>query len=491
MSRFFLPSGYVERINPSYHDDVDLLISSITFQPEIYPVAEKLLLASGRRRIIDIGCGNGSKLVASVADTKIGIDFGSNIDFCNKAWGERGKWLVADLETPLDPAFLAGIGPSDVIICSDVIEHLNSPLHLLISLRTCFEQGALIITSTPDRDLVRGKADKGPPANDAHVREWAIDEYAAMLAMHGLPSLFTGYTLNNDRDKLLRTIVTLHEPRLQLGFSATIVRPLAIISSFNEEDVIREVVMDLLAQGCDVHVMDNWSKDSTWDILERMQVEFGRRLIVERFPQHEATSASWRHILSRKEDIAACHKGRWIIHTDADEIRRGFGPEFRLSDYLAAVQCAGWNRVDFTVVNCRPTDERDFIPGTLLSHLRHFEFGDRPGHFVQKKAWLQGSRKVMLAESGGHISEFKGANDCPYLGLLQHYPLRSVAHARKKIEAERHQRWVDEEVKGGWHSQYDSLRSSGQFVWERSRLHSLNGQFWRHHGLQVLTGIRR
>src|SRR5262249_397441 len=44
--------------------------------------------------------------------------------------------------------------------------------------------------------------------------------------------------------------------------------PVAILSCFNENDIIEETVLDLFAQGCEVVVLDNWSTDGTWETLQ-------------------------------------------------------------------------------------------------------------------------------------------------------------------------------------------------------------------------------
>jgi hypothetical protein len=216
---------------------------------------------------------------------------------------------------------------------------------------------------------------------------------------------------------------------------------------------------------------------------------FGELVTLERFPWNEPASGSWQDILKRKEEIAEKHLGRWIIHTDADEIRRSPIMPFNLADSLALVEAAGWNRVDFTVLNHRPIDDRPLGPGGLVEGLPHFEFGTKPGHFIQKKAWIQGSNRAFLASSGGHVADFEGARDCPYRFLLHHYPLRSPEHARRKINQERVGRWSKEEMQRGWHSHYNDPVGLEQIIWHPDQLHHSREFFWERHGLQILLGL--
>lgn len=488
---FFLPADYVSRHEPEYYDDAASHNSGVLFQPEIMSIAELLLAGTGRKRLVDIGTGNGTKLVGAEAQEKLGIDFGSNLDYCITHHGDAAEWRACDLGGIIPQDLVEAMGPDDVVVCSDVIEHLPDPLPLLRLLGAAYERGALVITSTPERVLVRGADHLGPPPNAAHVREWSLPEYRAMLCAAGLPPLFAGLTLNNDRDNLLRTIVSLHEPRLQSRFVPATSRPLAIISTFNEADIIDEVIERWLHQGCDVHVLDNWSTDETWARLERLADQFGAHMVLERFPAVETTRGSWIDILTRKEEIAFCHKGRWILHSDADEIRAAPFISLTLADALQQVQEAGWNRVDFTVLNHRPVNNQRYLSGDSLGALNHFEFGTKPGHFLQKKAWLQGSERVHLASSGGHEAGFSTARDCPYKFVLHHFPLRSQEHARRKILRERYPRWTEKEFNElGWHHHYDDMQDH-EMIWNAGELAEFKDGWWEMHGLQIITGLRR
>ncbi|PZU05732.1 MAG: hypothetical protein DI606_19175 [Sphingobium sp.] len=489
--QFFLPTDYISCTDPTYYDDTAIHDDGVLFQPEIMPLAELLLAGTSRKRLVDVGTGNGSKLAGAMAQYKLGIDYGSNLDHCRSEHGNAAEWFECDLGQAIPQHLLETIGSDDVLVCSDVIEHLPDPRPLLDFLRSAYARGALVITSTPERILVRGSDHMGPPPNPAHVREWSLPEYRSMLCSAGLPPLFIGLTINNDRDRLLRTIVSVHEPRLQAKFVPAEKRPLAIISTFNEADIIEEVVERWIHQGCDIHVLDNWSTDATWKQLEQLAVRFGSHMVLERFPADEPSRGSWIDILTRKEEIAFCHKGRWIIHSDADEIRTASFCSLNISDACHQVEMAGWNRIDFTVLNHRPINNGPFLTGDALGALPHFEFGTKPGHFIQKKAWLQGQDRIALASSGGHEAQFAGAHDCPYKFVLHHFPLRSVEHAKRKILRERYPRWSEEEFdKMGWHHHYDDM-DGHEMIWNVNKLAILDAGWWERHGLPIISGLRR
>jgi hypothetical protein len=86
-----------------------------------------------------------------------------------------------------------------VIVCSDRVEHLVRPEHLPRSLAAALRHAPLLVLSTPERDLARGILDTGPPANDCHIQEWNLAEFARLLEHHGLPPRRLGLTRSDDK----------------------------------------------------------------------------------------------------------------------------------------------------------------------------------------------------------------------------------------------------------------------------------------------------
>lgn len=487
-----LPEGYSSRLEPEYHDDQGSEVSEIVHQPEAYEVVRYLLGATHRSTVVDIGCGSGRKLRNLSARKAIGVDCGPNIEFCRDTYPELAEWIEADFTKP-DARLVANHVNSDsIVICSDVIEHLADPTVLLQLLNDCYRRGAIVITTTPDRVRVRGSEHLGPPTNQAHVREWELREYGAVLSDAGLPLTYIGYTVNNTEAQELKTILSISDPNVTLYASPRhYLRPLAIIATFNEADVIDEVISDWVGQGCDVHLIDNWSTDTTWEISKRWSVSHPCRVSIERFPEAPCSTYEWIPILNRKADIAAAYPGRWIVHSDADEIRRGPFPGINLADTFDIVANAGANRVDFRVLNFRPIQHDGELCLSGLRSLRFFDFGTRPGHLSQSKAWLQGNARVDLASTGGHEVRFDGAKDFPYKFLLRHYPLRSEAHARRKVEVERLDRRSPFEYGVlNFHAHYDKLaQSCFKIEAEEDLLEWKDETFWLDHGLLIMCDL--
>jgi hypothetical protein len=267
-------------------------------------------------------------------------------------------------------------------------------------------------------------------------------------------------------------------------------RPLAIVATYNDRDIIRQTTSELLDDGFDVHAIDNWSEDGSYEVLEEI-ARSRPALSLERFPaEGPSRYYEWGAILDRKDQVAQLHPGRWIVHHDSDEIRESPWTDVSFRPGLYAAERAAFNAVDFTVRDFRPVDE-NFAGGVdPEAAFRFFEFGSRPGHFLQVKAWRQPEGAVNLRASGGHEARFEGRRIFPYKFLLKHYPLRSAAQARRKIFTERFGRFSPEERAAGWLIQYDQWRLEDRFVWDRDSLIAFDERGTRRTYLvELLSGI--
>jgi hypothetical protein len=311
------------------------------------------------------------------------------------------------------------------------------------------------------------------------------------LEGHGLQPTFIGLTVNNNRSLEKRTILAVIDPTVRQAprRAPTDFRPLALVATFNEADIVIETVRKLLNDGFDVHVLDNWSDDGGYEALLALGGEISG-LLVERFPAAAPPSYfEWQAILQRKDEIAQLHPGRWVVHADCDEIRCSpwSGISFRHGLWIADQM--GFNAVDFTVCDFRPIGD-EFTSGvTLEQTLTRFEFGKRPGHFTQVKAWRQGAKSVELAKSGGHQADFSGRRIFPYKFILKHYPLRNSKQARRKIFKERLARFSPRERELGWHVHYDHWKLDDEFHWPGGMIEFDEHASRRDYLVELISGI--
>jgi len=192
-SQYFIRRGYRHR--KKYHH-FSAIGATDQCQKEVYEIAEKVAAEYHIQSIIDVGCGSGYKLMKLFADKYefIGIDIKSSYEHLVKNYSNF-NWLDGEI---VDYSTLK----ADLVICSDVIEHVVDPDDLLQKIKSI--QGLkMIVISTPDRLLIRNWFDYGPPKNTTHVREWNGKEFAKYIASHQLEIITHQMTNYNDKTQLI------------------------------------------------------------------------------------------------------------------------------------------------------------------------------------------------------------------------------------------------------------------------------------------------
>lgn len=147
-----IKDGYRENPGPVYFTDNVEAERGELFQPDVYAMAELLVQLCGMDTIVDVGCGQATKL-ALIRERHpewryIGVDYGGNLDVCRARypWGE---WVEHDLEHHIALSGLRDVGAC-VTVCSDVIEHLVDPDPLVRSLWTFAHGHGPVVLSTPE-----------------------------------------------------------------------------------------------------------------------------------------------------------------------------------------------------------------------------------------------------------------------------------------------------------------------------------------------------
>ncbi|MGW1614921.1 methyltransferase domain-containing protein [Streptomyces sp. NPDC002285] len=204
---YFIRSGYRSRTEVEYF--LDETNDTVTWQPDVYPYTAAQTQRLGRDVVIDIGCGRAGKLASLAGEypdwSYIGVDFGDNLAWCrdNHPFGE---WIDVDLESaerlPIDTSLVR----RSIVVCSDVIEHLMDPMPTLTLIRGLLMEGsAAAVLSTPARECRSGYDTPGPPRNPSHVREWASDEFQALLKASGFEIHYAGLTRSDDASNGMST----------------------------------------------------------------------------------------------------------------------------------------------------------------------------------------------------------------------------------------------------------------------------------------------
>ena len=152
---YYLPENYREnKFNPSTnYDDTGC---EDEYQDEVYSYAKNRFLQENFTSTLDIGCGSGFKLIKYFNNSKTTcLEVGASLEFLKKKYSDK-SWMKSDFNhSPED---------HDLIICSDVIEHLSNPEDLLSFISKI--NFKLLVISTPDRDKVQsyhfGRLFNGP-----------------------------------------------------------------------------------------------------------------------------------------------------------------------------------------------------------------------------------------------------------------------------------------------------------------------------------------
>jgi glycosyltransferase involved in cell wall biosynthesis len=264
------------------------------------------------------------------------------------------------------------------------------------------------------------------------------------------------------------------------GQPVPVLRVLAMVPVYNEADVIRPVVEDLIANGCDVYVLDNNSDDGTVEAIADL---VGRGVIaIERFPDQAGYDPRNGHQfvladqLRRLGEIAA-ERGEydWYVVADGDEFRESPFPGTTFAQGLGIAHAAGYSAVNFELYDFRPVDD-GFVPGTdVRAHItawepaRRFDVG-------QVKAWANPGGPANLGDLHGAGAQFRGRRVFPVPFILRHYSLRGETHGRQKVFRDRMPRFAPEERASNWHVQYDALFDGTQkFLWDPAELREWDG----------------
>ncbi len=196
----YLAKGYRSRKSVLHWDDT---ASKDEYQDEVYRFAWRVARERQYRKIIDFGCGSAYKLMKYFADFDFtGYELEPTLSFLRRTYPDRDWNSSAMVAADFDGA--------DMVICSDVIEHLPQPDLLLSALSQ--SSARTVILSTPSLEIFAdwgGTASTryGPPAIPTHYREWTtlefgrfVNQFLPVTEHHVLDVYQSTQLLFSDRD---------------------------------------------------------------------------------------------------------------------------------------------------------------------------------------------------------------------------------------------------------------------------------------------------
>src|SRR3989338_2674103 len=193
MNNYFIKNDYqINPVNKSietadqdiFWNERNIRISRLS-QFYVYQMAKQIAVEKGLSSILDIGCGVATQLNAFFGDGKFqifGVDQPHAIEICKKIH-KGGTYTSDNFENP-SYSLRSHLDKASLIICADVIEHLENPDHLLNYIKKFSDNNTYIVISTPERDAKHGRT-AYKPKNPYHIREWNREEFTKYLSFSG------------------------------------------------------------------------------------------------------------------------------------------------------------------------------------------------------------------------------------------------------------------------------------------------------------------
>ncbi len=317
------------------------------------------------------------------------------------------------------------------------------------------------------------------------------EDFKRMLIEKGLIVGFSGYTYDTlkhlKKDVLLSVLFNNKQNYESDAGNLEKFRVVAIIAAYNEEDIIEASIRKLVNQGILVYVIDNWSTDSTYDILKSM---FEKKLIMgyERYPVNgPLDSLDLKGLLVRKEELSCDIQADWFIHHDVDEVRVSPWKSKSLKEAIYIADKMGFNAIDHTQITFVPIDNGFKADLDFEKYFMHYR--PKTSQMSKLNAWKKTNVRPNLAKLGGHEVTFEGRRVFPYNFLIKHYPVRSQGHGERKIFSERQPRSIQEKTKLNWHRHYFKYAEGDSFLSKEQDLLLFDpDMFEEHYLVERLSG---
>jgi len=170
-SEYYIKKGYLHRKEYVFYDTRGE--KGEVYQKEVYQFVQRLVEKKQLQKIVDIGCGSADKLIQYLSNYEtIGIEVSPTFEYLLEKYPKK-KWIKAKEKGIYEVE-------ADLIICADVIEHLIKPEYLIEQILS-IQNWQYLVISTPERNIIRGCNDWGPPKNIHHIREWDGREFRAFM----------------------------------------------------------------------------------------------------------------------------------------------------------------------------------------------------------------------------------------------------------------------------------------------------------------------
>ena len=152
------------------------------------------------RRVCDLGSGNGRFVgrLSELGYEVVGVDSSaSGVELSRKSV-PRGRFYHLEIDEKLPAVLLEIEDPFDVVVSSDVIEHMYRPRSLIEAARQLLRPGGVLIVGTPYHGYLKNLAISLLDKWDAHhtvgwdgghIKFFSVATLGALVREHGFGSL--------------------------------------------------------------------------------------------------------------------------------------------------------------------------------------------------------------------------------------------------------------------------------------------------------------
>lgn len=223
----------------------------------------------------------------------------------------------------------------------------------------------------------------------------------------------------------------------------------AMIPVFNEEDIIEESINHLINQKIEPVVLDNGSTDGTFEVCKR----FFNRGQIDLY-QYKSEKFDLALTIRKLYDIALTKSPDWVIFSGADEFPES-GSNSNLKEAISKVDEEGYNLIQFNCFNFFMTDDDHLSEKSIQTRLSYYSIY----HDFIYRAWKV-YPGIFPEVFGGHLPVFPPDyryNIFPQKFVIRHYPLRNKEQAEKRIQSRVKRNENTAETKTGWHIGYFTI----------------------------------
>jgi len=202
---------------------------------------------------------------------------------------------------------------------------------------------------------------------------------------------------------------------------------IGMLSTYNDEDIISEVIENLLSQGLELVILDNGSKDKTFDICKKFLDKGVLQLI-----QHKTDTYQFFIILRMLYDMALRYSPDWVIKVDSDEFLESGNKNVTLKEAIEKIDSENYNLIQFDHFDFFMTDDDDEHANSIKKRLPYYSC---QGDFVYR-AWKY-FPGIRIGDAVGHYPIFPEGHQYriyPKKFVLRHYTFRNKIQAEKKME---------------------------------------------------------